>query len=172
MGRSSGGSTGSTSSTIQVGLFPLFTNESSMSRRFMARTFFCPVDLSTISRIFLYSSSRLTAARSSFTASAPMPTRNAFSPYCARASMSCASERICLYSSGVSPGSSTIKFTKYTTCSSALGVMSRRSPIREGTPLKYHMCVTGAASSMCPMRSRRTFARVTSTPHLSHITPL
>ena len=35
----------------------------------------------------------------------------------------------------------------------------------------YHTCATGAASSMCPMRSRRTEARVTSTPHLSQMMP-
>ena len=34
------------------------------------------------------------------------------------------------------------------------------------------MCTTGAASSMWPMRSRRTFARVTSTPHRSQMMPL
>ena len=45
-------------------------------------------------------------------------------------------------------------------------------PIRLGIPLKYQMWLTGAASSMCPMRSRRTLLLVTSTPHLSHTTPL
>src|SRR6185503_8216435 len=34
------------------------------------------------------------------------------------------------------------------------------------------MWVTGAASSMWPIRSRRTLARVTSTPHLSQMMPL
>ena len=34
------------------------------------------------------------------------------------------------------------------------------------------MCTTGAASSMWPMRSRRTFERVTSTPHRSQMMPL
>ena len=37
---------------------------------------------------------------------------------------------------------------------------------------KGKICETGAASSMWPMRSRRTLARVTSTPHLSQILPL
>ncbi len=50
--------------------------------------------------------------------------------------------------------------------------MSSISPMREGMPLKYHICETGAASSMCPMRSRRTFDLVTSTPQRSHILPL
>src|SRR6267378_4236791 len=34
------------------------------------------------------------------------------------------------------------------------------------------MCETGTASSMCPIRSRRTRASVTSTPQRSQITPL
>ena len=43
--------------------------------------------------------------------------------------------------------------------------------MRLGSPLKNHTWLTGQASSMCPMRSRRTFDCVTSTPHLSQITP-
>ncbi len=43
--------------------------------------------------------------------------------------------------------------------------------MRDGSPLKNHTCETGDASSMCPMRSRRTFDCVTSTPHLSQTTP-
>ena len=43
--------------------------------------------------------------------------------------------------------------------------------MRLGRPLKNQMCETGEASSMWPMRSRRTRACVTSTPHLSQITP-
>ena len=56
--------------------------------------------------------------------------------------------------------------------SSERGDMSSASPIRLGMPLKYQMCDTGAASSMWPIRSRRTFARVTSTPQRSQTTPL
>ena len=44
--------------------------------------------------------------------------------------------------------------------------------MRDGTPLKYQMCVTGVASSMWPIRSRRTLARVISTPQRSQIIPL
>ena len=44
--------------------------------------------------------------------------------------------------------------------------------MRDGIPLKYQMCDTGAASSMWPIRSRRTLARVTSTPQRSQILPL
>ncbi len=50
--------------------------------------------------------------------------------------------------------------------------MSRTSPIRLGIPLKYQMWVTGAANSIWPIRSRRTFERVTSTPQRSQTIPL
>ena len=39
-------------------------------------------------------------------------------------------------------------------------------------PLKYQMCVTGAARSMWPILSLLTLDWVTSTPHLSHTIPL
>ena len=44
--------------------------------------------------------------------------------------------------------------------------------MRLGTPFRYQMWHTGAASSMWPIRSRRTFARVTSTPQRSQMIPL
>ncbi len=43
--------------------------------------------------------------------------------------------------------------------------------MRVGSPLKNQTWLTGVASAMCPIRSRRTFACVTSTPHLSQTTP-
>ncbi len=43
--------------------------------------------------------------------------------------------------------------------------------IRDGSDFKNQMCAVGLASSMWPMRSRRTFDWVTSTPHFSHTTP-
>src|SRR6516225_3981907 len=43
--------------------------------------------------------------------------------------------------------------------------------MRLGRPLKNHTCEQGDASSMWPRRSRRTLLSVTSTPHLSQITP-
>ena len=43
--------------------------------------------------------------------------------------------------------------------------------MRLGRPLKNQTCEQGLASSMWPRRSRRTRASVTSTPHLSQITP-
>ena len=50
-------------------------------------------------------------------------------------------------------------------------VISNIKPIRDGKDLKYQICATGQANSMCPMRSRRTLEIVTSTPHFSHTTP-
>ena len=44
--------------------------------------------------------------------------------------------------------------------------------MRDGGDLRNQMWATGLASSMWPMRSRRTLARVTSTPHFSHTMPL
>ena len=49
--------------------------------------------------------------------------------------------------------------------------MSTIKPIRDGMHLKNQMWLTGTASSMWPMRSRRTRANVTSTPQRSQITP-
>ena len=49
--------------------------------------------------------------------------------------------------------------------------MSKNSEIREGNDFRNQMCATGLANSMCAMRSRRTLAIVTSTPHFSQITP-
>src|SRR6202046_1287680 len=49
--------------------------------------------------------------------------------------------------------------------------MSSRWPMREGRPLKNHTCEQGDASSLWPRRSRRTLETVTSTPHLSQMTP-
>src|SRR4029078_5931695 len=49
--------------------------------------------------------------------------------------------------------------------------LSRRWPMRLGSPLKNHTWLTGVGRVMWPRRSRRTLAWVTSTPHLSQITP-
>ena len=48
---------------------------------------------------------------------------------------------------------------------------SRRASGKLVGLLKYQMWLTGAASSMWPMRSRRTLAVVTSTPQRSHTMP-
>ena len=44
--------------------------------------------------------------------------------------------------------------------------------MREGSDFRNQMWATGAASSMWPMRSRRTRDSVTSTPHFSQMMPL
>ena len=49
--------------------------------------------------------------------------------------------------------------------------MSSIRPMREGSDLRNQMWATGEASSMWPIRSRRTFWRVTSTPHFSQVIP-
>ena len=49
--------------------------------------------------------------------------------------------------------------------------MSTIRPMRDGSDLRNQMWATGLASSMWPMRSRRTFDCVTSTPHFSQTTP-
>ena len=43
--------------------------------------------------------------------------------------------------------------------------------MRLGSDFRNQMCATGLASSMWPMRSRRTLERVTSTPHFSQMMP-
>ena len=43
--------------------------------------------------------------------------------------------------------------------------------MREGVPFRNQMWLTGAASSMWPMRSRRTLDWITSTPHFSQVMP-
>ena len=62
-------------------------------------------------------------------------------------------------------------WAKYRTRSRLRGDRSSSRPSRLGTPLENQMCATGADSSMWPMRSRRTLARVTSTPQRSHLMP-
>ncbi len=55
--------------------------------------------------------------------------------------------------------------------SSRASVPMRRYASQLRVPRRYQMWTTGAASSMCPMRSRRTFERVTSTPQRSQMMP-
>ena len=50
--------------------------------------------------------------------------------------------------------------------------MSSNSPMRDGSDFRNQMCATGAASSIWPMRSRRTRDSVTSTEHFSQMMPL
>ena len=50
--------------------------------------------------------------------------------------------------------------------------MFSSAPSRDGMLLKNQMCTTGAASSMCPIRFRRTRLCVTFTPQRSQTMPL
>ena len=59
--------------------------------------------------------------------------------------------------SGVMPGSMTTKASKYSTRSISRSVMSSIRPMRDGSDFRNQMCAVGLASSMWPMRSRRTF---------------
>ncbi len=166
IGRISGGITGITSSIIHSRRFPDFRNASTTSSRLIIRAFFCPVAVSSSALSWADNSLTSIWESSSFIASAPMPTRNAL-PYISRYSMYIRSLSTIPLVSGVIPGSSTMFSAKYRTCSSCLGDMSSTSAMREGIVLKYQICETGEASSICPMRSRRTFLVVTSTPHFS-----
>ena len=49
--------------------------------------------------------------------------------------------------------------------------MSTIRPMRSGSDFRNQMWATGLASSIWPMRSRRTLASVTSTPHFSQMMP-
>ena len=69
------------------------------------------------------------------------------------------------------PGSITTYASKYNTRSMSRSVMSSTMPRRDGSDFRNQMCAVGLASSMWPIRSRRTLASVTSTPHFSQITP-
>ncbi len=44
--------------------------------------------------------------------------------------------------------------------------------MRDGSDFRNQIWATGEASSICAMRSRRTFCTVTSTPHFSQTMPL
>ena len=157
---------------IHSGLLPLLRKASTTSSRLMALERFWPEELAISARSSPSSFSRSSCNSSSLMASAPMPALKALGPYSAWASRYSLSESTCLYNRGVSPGSVTTKAAKYSTFSRFRGDISSSIFIRQGMPLKYQIWDTGAASSMWPMRSRRTLARVTSTPHLSHTTPL
>ena len=138
----------------------------------MILALFCPLELASSAFNSSLSLSRSTFWRSSLTDSAPMPARNAEYPKSSSAFLNSCSVKTCLYIRLVFPGSSTIYEAKYRTFSSTLGDISRIRPILLGIPLKYQICDTGAASSICPIRSLRTLDFVTSTPHLSQMIPL
>ncbi len=157
---------------IHSGLLPLLMKASTTSSRLIALALFWPEEFAISSRSSFSSFCRSRSQSSLRMASAPMPALNAFGPYWSIASRYSLSVRICLYCRPVSPGSVTTYAAKYSTCSSARGLMSSSIFMRHGIPLKYQMWDTGTASSICPIRSRLTLARVTSTPHFSQTIPL
>ena len=172
MGRMSGGHTGTASRIIHSGRLPEMRKASTTSRRLRMRTRFWPeaVSSSSFSSSLVFSTS--ISSSSFLMASAPMPASKSSSYFSFKSRYSF-SVRVCiLESSRTLPGLVTMYMEKYSTRSSTRGDKSKIRPIREGMPLKYQMWDTGAASSMWPMRSRRTLLRVTSTPQRSQILPL
>ncbi len=172
IGLKSGGITGITVKIIHSGLLPDSRKASITSRRLIILALFCPEEPLSSAFSSTDSSSRSMLISSSIIDSAPIPARNE-SPYLLLASWYSASDNTCFCCRLVpSCVSSTIYEAKYNTFSRFLGDTSSISPIRLGIPLKYQICDTGAASSICPILSRLTLDFVTSTPHLSHTTPL
>ena len=171
-GRSSGGMMGITSMIIHSGLLPDSRKASTIFSRLVI-FFFLVWD-----RV-VWDSSRRSArrvGRSSAwsmvrTVSAPIPTVRASSPKWSMTWKYWSSETTWCFLSGVSPGSSTMKESKYRTFSRSAMVMSSSVPILDGRVFRNQMCATGAASSMWPMRSRRTLEAMTSTPHFSQTMP-
>ena len=158
---------------IHSGRPPERKNASTTFRRFANFFGFSSVVASAIStRNSSRNFSRSISSSMTRTASAPMPATNVSSPYSSWASKYSSSDKSCPFFSGDRSGSSTMKCSKYNTRSRSFSVMSSNRPMRLGRDFKNQICATGAASSICPMRSRRTLVRVTSTPHFSQMTPL
>ena len=170
-GRRSGGSTGSTVSTIHSGLLPDSMNASISFRRFDRRLILVSEFVFAMSsRTLTTSDGRSIDFSSSCTASAPMRASNS-SPCSSIDSRYISSVSSWPRCSEVMPGSTTTKASKYSTRSISRSVMSSIKPMRDGSDFRNQMCAVGLASSMWPMRSRRTLDCVTSTPHFSHTTP-
>ena len=86
IGRKSGGITGITVRIIHSGLLPDSRNASTTSNLLITRARFCPVALLSSAFSSAASFSRSISRSNFWIASAPMPTLNAFSPYCSLAS--------------------------------------------------------------------------------------
>ena len=170
-GRKSGGKIGSTFMIIHSGLLPEAANASINFKRFVTFLRFVSLPISgSSSRICATSPSKSICCSKASTASAPISASNS-SPCSSRASRYSSSVRIALFSNVVIPGSVTTYDSKYSTRSISRRVISSNKPIRDGNDFKNQICATGLANSMWPIRSRRTFVNVTSTPHFSQITP-
>jgi len=95
-GRSSGGRTGTTSSTIHSGLLPELRNASTIRRRLVIFfRFCCDVSFTIRARSWLASSGTVSFFKSSRMASAPIPARK-LSPYSSSDFRYCSSVRSCL----------------------------------------------------------------------------
>ena len=171
-GRRSGGSTGSTVMTIHSGLLFDSRNDSSSFKRFDSRLIlvseFVPGDV--VANLV-----DLDARGSSPRASRGRPRRPCGRRTRRRTARSLrgtprrtAAGRAAAASC---PASTTTKASKYRIRSISRSVMSSMRPMRDGSDFRNQMCATGLASSMWPMRSRRTLVCVTSTPHFSQTTP-
>ena len=143
-----------------------------MSNLFNNLSLFCSVDLEISFFIWLESLSKSISSNNILKLSAPIPALKEPFPYFSTASWYSFSVKTWAFSNPDVPLSVTIYEAKYITFSRFLGEMSSIKAILLGIPLKYQICATGAASSMCPILSRLTLDFVTSTPHLSHTTPL
>ena len=172
IGLKSGGITGTTFITIHSGLFPDCLNASTVSNLFINFAFLCSLAFSKSFSIEAVNFSKSISSNSFLIASAPISALNDFLPYFSSASWYSFSFKIWHFSNPDVPLSVTIYEAKYITFSRFLGEISSIKAILLGIPLKYQICATGAASSICPILSLLTFAFVTSTPHLSQTIPL
>ena len=158
---------------IHSGLFPETLNASTTFNLFANFFGFNSLVVSFISFLIdSLNSSKSSSSRSNLIASAPIPALKLSAPNSFWASINSSSVNNWSLSSGVRPGSNTIKLSKYNTFSRSLSIISNIKPILLGNDFKNHICATGEANSICPILSLLTFDKVTSTPHFSHTIPL
>ena len=172
IGLNSGGITGTTDIIIHSGLVFESLNESTVSNLFTSLLFFCSLAVSNSFLICLDNLSKSIFSNNSFKASAPIFALNEPLPYFSSASWYSFSFKTWHSAKSDVPLSVTMYEAKYTIFSRFLGETSNIKAILLGIPLKYQICATGAASSICPILSLLTFDFVTSTPHLSQTIPL
>ena len=172
-GLSSGGITGITVKIIHSGLFPeLIKFSTSFNLLIVLSSATLEVVVFKTSLNLSLSAGKSIAANTSLIASAPIPAENWSSPYFSWAFNNSSSVINWFFLNSVNPGSITIKFSKYKTFSRSLSFMSIARAILLGNDFKNQIWETGVDSSTWPIRSRLTFALVTSTPHFSQIIPL
>jgi len=172
IGLKSGGITGTTFITIHSGLLPDNLKDSTVSSLFTSFALFCSLAFSSSFFNLADNLSKSISSNNFPTASAPIWALKEPLPYFSSASWYSFSDKTWPFINPVEPLSNTKYEAKYITFSKLLGETSSINPILLGIPLKYQICATGAASSICPILSLLTFALVTSTPHLSQTIPL